>query len=57
MQLKRQSVEAWQNGKHHYVCADRSNKIVVLLKLLPSRAFPMDGRSAGPHARKNGSGD
>ena len=32
--------------------ADRGNKIVVLLKLLPSRAFPVDGRSAGPHATK-----
>ena len=30
----------------------RRNKIVVLLKLLPSRAFSVDGRSAGPHATK-----
>ena len=32
--------------------AHRRNKIVVVLKLLPSRAFPVDGRSAGSHARK-----
>ena len=30
----------------------RRNKIVVLLKLLPCRAFPVDGRSAGPYSRK-----
>ena len=28
--------------------AHRGNKIVVVLKLLPSRAFPLDGKSAGP---------
>ena len=28
------------------------NKIVVVLKILPSRAFLADGRSAGSHARK-----
>ena len=32
--------------------AHRRNKIVVVPKLLPSRAFPVDGRSAGPHATK-----
>ena len=32
--------------------AHRPNKIFVVLKLLPSRAFPVDGRSVGSHARK-----
>ena len=32
--------------------AHRPNKIVVVLKLLPSRAFPVAGRSARPHPRK-----
>ena len=32
--------------------AHRGNKIVVLLKRLPSRAFPVDVRSVGRHSRK-----
>ena len=32
--------------------AHRRDKIVILLKLLPPRAFLVDGRSAGHHLTK-----
>ena len=34
-----------KNNQHFYVCA---HIIVVVRKLLPSRAFPVDNKSAGP---------
>ena len=42
----------WTFERYKKPGLNRVNKIVVLVKLLPSRAFPVDGRSAGPHSRK-----